>query len=250
MAKDLVVLDTETTGTDITKDFIIQFAAIKIRDGKIIDKIKTYVNPGNDKQWAISIGAQLVHRITREMAQSGPTWKEIGHKIIKFLEGCDILTYNGIKFDLPLMQRQFKEIGINWNPMDYVQYDSYKEECIRNSNKLGSTFERYYGQSMEDKGLVAHDALSDIKATYGVYVAQNKVKKVEPIKLLVPDNIITIQQFNGRDSMGHEFPCFNIGKYAGIPVALVKKIDPSYIEWTISDKCKFCQETKEYIKKV
>lgn len=61
--KDLVVLDTETTGTDISKDFIIQIACIKIRDKKIVDKFVSYVNPGNGNNWNISIGAQLVHHI-------------------------------------------------------------------------------------------------------------------------------------------------------------------------------------------
>ncbi len=46
MRGDLIALDLETTGLDLQKDTIIEFGAVRIRDGQIIDSYQTLINPG------------------------------------------------------------------------------------------------------------------------------------------------------------------------------------------------------------
>jgi len=45
MHGDLIILDLETTGLDPQKDAIIEFGAVKLRDGEIVDTYSTLINP-------------------------------------------------------------------------------------------------------------------------------------------------------------------------------------------------------------
>ncbi len=46
MRGELIAVDLETTGLDLETDAIIEFAAVRIRDGQIVDEYSTLINPG------------------------------------------------------------------------------------------------------------------------------------------------------------------------------------------------------------
>ena len=71
MNKPLVIFDLETTGTDKSKDKIIQIAAIKVVDGEIVDSINEYVQPIG--QYTISYGAYFKHKITPQFLSDKPS---------------------------------------------------------------------------------------------------------------------------------------------------------------------------------
>ena len=95
---------------------------------------------------------------------------------------------------------------------------------------------------MEEAGLVAHDALSDVKATYSIFLAQQKIEGYPPMKLFGNDNVLAMMEFRNE-----VVPCFNIGKYKGLSVEFIKVYDPGYLNWCVSDKCSFSEETKQFI---
>ena len=121
--------------------------------------------------------------------------------------------------------------------------DAFLEEKARNGINLENTYLRYKGKTMEESGLVAHDAMSDIKATYAVFVAQQKNKAYDAQKMYGEDNVIVDADFDGQIK-----PCFNIGKYRNVSVEYVSKFDQKYLQWCVSDKCNFMKSTKEYLK--
>ena len=235
-----VAFDVETTGLDKSKDHIVQFSAIKFDDNyNIIDTYNTYVKPfGN---YTISIGAYLKHHITCDFLNDKPTFIDIAPKIIEFFEGCDIVTFNGTSFDIPILYRHFKDIGINWDPTTIDCYDAFAEEVRRNSNNLESTFKRYTGKSMEEAGLSAHDSLSDVSATIEIFKHQQSIKEYAPEEMLTIDNFILNKEINGK-----VVPCFNYGKYSGIPVSYVAAKDKGYIAWIKMNE-NFSEQTKKYI---
>lgn len=230
--KHLVVLDVETTGTDTTgADHVIQFAAIKIDTEvhKIIDSRNYYIQP--EGNYTVALTAYFKHKIMPAMLADKPKFKDVADDILDFLEGCDILTYNGVSFDLPILCTEFAKVGKEFSPKNYVCYDAYKEEIRRHSNKLDDTFTRYCGKTMEEAGLQAHDAFSDIKATYAIFRHQQKTSEVKPERLICDDNYITMQEWEGKEQ-----PCFNSGKYRELPVELVVEIDMAYINWFLMNK--------------
>lgn len=241
MKKPLVVLDIETTGLDKKNDWIIQFAAIKVdvETNKVTDTINILIRPNVDN-YTMSIGAYIKHNIHPDQLKNRPTFKDVANDIYDFIKGCDILTFNGVSFDLPFLMNEFARVGIEFKPTDYTCYDACKEEYRRHSNHLVDTFKRYRGKSMEDYGLTAHDALSDVKACYAVFVSQNKEMPVEPEKMLTDDDSLIMGEFNGEETI-----IMNFGKYRQVPLKLVKATDPGYINWLLSNTTS--QKTRELL---
>lgn len=243
--KPLVVLDIETTGMDKTGgDWIVQFAAIKVNreTNKMIDKINLFIKP-EAENYIMSIGAYLKHRIHPDQLKDKPTFRQVAQQIYDFIDDCDILTYNGVSFDMPFLMSEFAKVGIKFLPTDYVCYDAYKEEVRRHGNKLTDAFERYCGRTMEDAGLTAHDGFSDVKACYAVFRHQNETAEVKPEKLLTDDDQLVIGEFNGNDEI-----LMNIGRYRTVPLKIVKATDPSYLTWLLSTN--ISSKTREIINKV
>ena len=240
----LVIYDIETTGLDKLKDQIIQFAAIKVdtQKHKILDSKNIFIQPvGN---YSISIQAFFKHNITPEFLKDKPHFKDVAQEIFDFFIGCDILTYNGCSFDNPFLAAEFERIGIVWDSTNFVNYDAFLTEKRRNGNTLEESFKRYCGKTMAEAGLSAHDALSDVKATYAIFRHQNEIEPVEPENILVADNTIALMEFKNNLE-----PCFTLGKYKNIPIEYVNKLDSSYINWVLSEKSGFSTSTKNFIKK-
>ena len=227
MKKPLVVLDVETSGLKRSgDDWIIQFSAIKVdtEQNKIIDKMNEYIQP--DGNYTMNIMAYLTHRIHPDFLKDKPKFKDLAPKIYEFLQGCDILTYNGVAFDLPFLALEFRRCGIDWHPTDYVCYDAYKEEVRRNANNLETAFKRYCGRTMEEAGLMAHDGSADIKATYAVFRHQNETSPVLPEKVITDDDVFTWGEYEGEEMI-----LINTGKYRGCPLEVLKGVDRSYLVW-------------------
>lgn len=242
--RPLVVYDVETTGLDKTKDHVIQLAMIKYdwNTKKIIDSKNYYIKP--EGNYSIPMAVYFVHGITVSMLEDKPHFKELAQEIWEFFQGCDIVTYNGCSFDNVILSEEFARCGIEFDPRKFDNYDAFFEEKRINGNRLSETFERYYGKSMEEAGLNAHDALSDVKATVAVFVKQQENHSYGPEEIITIDNVISKKEF-----LGKEVPCFNMGKYKGMSVEYVAKLDPGYIAWSVGDKSKFAPSTKDYLKK-
>lgn len=240
----ITVFDLETTGVDKTKDQIIQIAALKIDTdtNKIIDVLNQYIQPTGS--YTISLAAYFKHNITPKFLSTYPHMKDVAPIICKFFDEADnILTYNGNGFDIPFLKIELNRWGFDIDFTKKHCYDAFLEEKRRNGISLENTYMRYKGKSMTDSGLTAHDAFSDIKATYSVFIAQQRKETYGPENMYGEDGAIQDMMF-----LNEMQPCFNIGKYRGISIKYVAKHDQSYLKWCVSDSCKFIESTKEFIR--
>ena len=87
-----IVLDTETTGLDYTREKIIEFAAVRLENGKIKDEFQTLINP---KQH-IRKSSMAIHGISEEMVKDAPTEAEILPQILDFIGDYPIVAHNAI----------------------------------------------------------------------------------------------------------------------------------------------------------
>ena len=239
----LLIFDLETTGVDKTKDQIIQFAGLKIDTDthKIVEEFNQYIQPTGS--YAIALGAYFKHRITPEFLSQYPKMSEVAPAIYKFFNGVDnILTYNGNGFDIPFLKTELNKCGYDIDFTKKNCYDAFLEEKRRNGISLENTYIRYRGKTMEEAGLTAHDAFSDIKATYSIFVAQQNNAKYAPENMYGEDGVIQDMIF-----LDEIQPCFNIGKYRGISLNYVAEHDQNYLTWCVSDKCNFIKSTKDFI---
>jgi len=87
-----IVLDTETTGLDYTKEKMVEFAAVRLENGKIKDEFQTLINP----EQHIRKSSIAIHGITPEMVEDAPTEAEAMPKILEFIGDYPIVAHNCI----------------------------------------------------------------------------------------------------------------------------------------------------------
>ena len=100
-----IVLDTETTGLDFNRERIIEFAAVRLENGKIKDEFQTLINPNQH----IRKSSMAIHHITEEMVADAPTEEEILPKILEFIGDYPIVAHNAI-FDFSFLNEAKKRV--------------------------------------------------------------------------------------------------------------------------------------------
>lgn len=137
MPKEIeVVIDVETTGLDYTREKIIEFAGVKLVNGKVKDKFETLINA---KQH-IRKSSQAIHGISEEDLVDAPTEEEIYPKIFEFIGDATIVAHNAV-FDYSFLNRVSKRLydkPIENNYVDtqmmfkevFPQYESCGLDCL------------------------------------------------------------------------------------------------------------------------
>lgn len=167
---DFVVFDIETTGLSNFTDKIIEIGAVKIRDGEIIDKYQSFVNPKEQ----LSVFTTELTGITNEMVINE---KEIQEVLPVFLEFCgdSVLVAQNAEFDLGFIIQKSNELNIDFKPV-YVDtlYISRAINPEFNNHKL-ATLATNYKVNLHNH----HRAIDDAVATGEIFI-----KMLEQIKNL------------------------------------------------------------------
>ena len=100
-----IVLDTETTGLDYTRERIIEFAGVRLENGKIKEEFQTLINPHQH----IRKSSMAVHGITQDMVEDAPTEEEALPKILEFIGDYPIVAHNAI-FDYSFLNEAKKRV--------------------------------------------------------------------------------------------------------------------------------------------
>ena len=111
LTKPLCFFDLETTGTDISKDRIVEIAVLKLHPDGLQEKKEWRTNP----EQPIPAEASAVHGITDEMVASEPTFKELSNEIYSFIKGCDLAGYNSDRFDIPLLVEELLRAEVDFD---------------------------------------------------------------------------------------------------------------------------------------
>lgn len=82
MIKNYVAFDLETTGLSPETDQIIEIGALKVKDGKVVERFMEFVKPDQPITSAIT----NITGITNEMVANARATKEIIHDFTVFCE--------------------------------------------------------------------------------------------------------------------------------------------------------------------
>ena len=172
MLKDYVAFDIETTGLDAENDFIIEIGALKVRDGKVIDRFMEFVKP----PVVISKRITEITGITNEMVQGARDTKDI---ICDFVTFCseDVLLGHNIMFDYKFMKIHASRFGL---PFEKRGIDTLKiarkVHKELESKSLGTLCDHYHIVNQ-----AAHRAYHDALATAKLYhMMAHDFEKQEP----------------------------------------------------------------------
>ncbi|HEY0829279.1 MAG TPA: PolC-type DNA polymerase III [Bacilli bacterium] len=98
-----VVFDVETTGLSVITNKIIEIAAVKMKDGKVIERYAAFVNPHEQIPYHIT---QLTN-ITDDMVRNAPELSQVLPEFIQFT-GDAVLVAHNARFDMGFMQAACK----------------------------------------------------------------------------------------------------------------------------------------------
>ena len=109
MLRSYTAFDLETTGLNPETNEIIEIGALKVRDGKIVDRFMEFICPECD----IPELAQEITGITNEMVCDSRCNKDVVTDFIKFCED-DILIGHNVKFDYSFMKASAVKLGLSF----------------------------------------------------------------------------------------------------------------------------------------
>ncbi|AZU61522.1 PolC-type DNA polymerase III [Neobacillus mesonae] len=103
-----VVFDVETTGLSAVYDTIIELAAVKVKDGDIIDRFESFANPHH----RLSATTINLTGITDDMVQNAPEVSEVLHKFHEWTKDAVLVAHNA-SFDMGFLNVGYKKIGLD-----------------------------------------------------------------------------------------------------------------------------------------
>ena len=111
IALDAVVIDTETTGLDPRKAWIVEIAAVRLVAGRLQSKpaFRRLLRPGEPiPETAISI-----HGINDAMVAGAPAFADVWPELSSFIGGAVVIGH-ALGFDLAVLKRECERAGIDW----------------------------------------------------------------------------------------------------------------------------------------
>ncbi|MGH7889187.1 MAG: exonuclease domain-containing protein [Thermodesulfobacteriota bacterium] len=175
-------LDVETTGLDPNLgDRICEIAILKTKDGKVINRYETLINPGR----TIPLQAASVNGITDDMVRSAPFFRQIAWDILDLLKDSVIVAHNA-QFDLGFLVAELSGIKLSPTENEVIDTLSIARRYYRfPSNSLGK-IAKYLGIST----IGEHRAFGDVRITREVfeYFLMNLERRgirIDPLKNLL-----------------------------------------------------------------
>jgi CBS domain-containing protein len=112
-ALDAVVVDTETTGLDAAKAWIVEIAALRIAGGQLdaAAPFRKLVNPGEPIPKAVT----AIHGIDDAAVAGAPRFHAVASDIATAL-GAPVLIGHSLGFDLAVLKREFARANLAWQP--------------------------------------------------------------------------------------------------------------------------------------
>lgn len=173
--KEIVLFDTETTGLDIFNDDIIQIAAIKMKNGKVVPSSELdiiiklqgdktipatlnngVINPMLDEYARRSLGKQKENQYFMEA-------EEAFDFFVNYIGNAELLGHN-VNYDVHILENNITRRAKNISFNIPVYWDTLKMARMLDPNLRKHTLENLLETYGLD-GVNSHNALDDIRAT-------------------------------------------------------------------------------------
>jgi superfamily I DNA/RNA helicase/DNA polymerase III epsilon subunit-like protein len=164
--RDFTAVDLETTEKDVTKAEIIEVAAVRVRDGQIVERFSTLVKP----KGRIPAASTAVHNIRDADVATASPIEMVWPKFRAFCGNDVVVAHNGYDFDFPVLARVSKQLG--------KRFDLYTYDTLPLARDLYPTSAKLVDLARQfgiDPGR-SHRALDDTVALAKVFLALDEVK--------------------------------------------------------------------------
>lgn len=252
--------DLETTGTDPAEDKIVEITLLlytpqwgaekpyRAMRGKVVDPERE-----------IPESAAEVHGITTDDVRSAPPFRRVAGEVQSIVTDALLVTYNGRRFDVPILQRELKAAGFAGLETDeetglisQPEIDLYRVWAHCESRNLATAVERFTDGTLED----AHSSEADAAALpdllrgmadeFDLWRAESVPDADDPMawewslrrtmegmaEITAPENAVDRYGKLELDEEGRI--CWAFGEHRGEPVAEHGERG-GYAEWVVHD---------------
>ena len=165
-----VVFDLETTGFSSKNDKIIEIGAVKIQNGKIVDRFSEFVNPEKSIPYKIT----ELTGISDDMVKDAETIETLLPKFLEFCKGSALVAHNAT-FDTGFIKNNCRRLSLDYDftvvdtvPLARFLYPELKKVKL-------NIVAKHLGISLENH----HRAVDDAKATADILLVCFKKLKEE-----------------------------------------------------------------------
>ncbi len=231
LERPLSFFDLETTGTDPASDRILEICVLRADPDGSSETRTRRVNPGRP----IPAEATAVHGIRDEDVRDAPPFRRIARGLLDFLGDSDLAGFNVQRFDVPLLDREFRDCGLDLGLPRRRVVDAMTIFHRREPRHLSAAVRFYLGREHEG----AHGAEADVLAAAAVLDAQ--LARYEDLPRSVEDLEAWCRRGageNAADASGkfvwrNGEIVFAFGKQRGRTLREVASAQRDYLEWIL-----------------
>lgn len=243
LERPLVFFDLETTGTDPQQDRIVEISVLRIAPDGTREIRTRRLNPGRP----IPADATAVHGIRDEDVRDEPSFGQIARSLLEFLGDADLAGFNVRRFDVPLLDREFRDCGQDLGLAGRRVLDAMTIFHRKEPRHLAAAVRFYLGRDHEG----AHGAQADTEAAAEVFEAQlaryddlpSGVAALEAwCEGASPDRVDRSGKFTWKEGEA----TFAFGKHKGRSLRQVAAEAPDYLEWILGTN-DFPADAKELV---
>ena len=160
---EFVCLDCETTGLDVKKDRVIEFAAIRFTFDEVIDSVEFIIHP----ERAVSAESQKIHKISDAMLKDKPKFGEVFSKIKGFFKERDHIVGHHVGFDLQVLSQESERLGETLLPKQHYVIDTLRlaKEYGDSPNNSLEALARHFNVPHQGN----HRAMKDVEMNVRVF---------------------------------------------------------------------------------
>ncbi len=191
---EFVVFDLETTAMRPENGYVVDVAALRVRDGQVVDRFESLVNPGRP-----IIGHQ-VHGISTDDVAQAPTAADVLPRFVEWVGETPVVAHN-VSFDLPYVMRHLPT-DVKWEPtavFDTLQL-AYQLFPDAGAYKLADLVRFVFGRDHN----AAHRAMPDAEATAELFIAftSGLAERLDAIRGDIADEVRRARESYDRTEQG------------------------------------------------
>ncbi len=216
---EFVVVDLETTAMKPEHGYIVDVAALRVRDGKVVDRFESLVNPGRP------IVGHQVHGITTDDVANAPIASDVLSRLVEWIGDAPVVAHN-IAFDMPFILRHLPPEA-KWEPKELYDtlelgYQLYPDAGVW---KLGDLVRFVFGRDH----VAAHRAMPDAEATAELFIhfTQGLAERLDAIREDIAAEIRRAREDYSRSEQGQHLE--DIRRRHGIGSALMDVMTKSTV---------------------
>jgi superfamily I DNA/RNA helicase/inhibitor of KinA sporulation pathway (predicted exonuclease) len=169
--RDFTAVDIETTDNDVTRAELVEIAAVRVRDGKIVDEMRSFVKP----TVRIASGAFETHGISEHDVSDAPSFAEIWPRFRDFCSSDVVVAHNGHNFDFTILRRMAGET-------EFADISTYDTLVLARELRTGSASLQNLARVYNIPPGRAHHALDDTRTLAKVFLELGEEKLVRARK--------------------------------------------------------------------